>query len=158
MQASRCSGFSCCRAQALVHVGGSSCCSQAQSTGSVIVAPELHCSMACVVFPDQGSNLCLLHWLMDSLPLSHQESPDLSFTLGHLEKIFVFHFSITLSLGERRDNQRKFCIYSCYSCSWVINVLVINTHTVSLNQNILLENLQVNQFCWLGFCFFSSLI
>ena len=27
------------------------------------------------VFPDQGSNLRLLHWQADSLPLSHQGSP-----------------------------------------------------------------------------------
>jgi len=25
--------------------------------------------------PDQGLNLCLLHWQADSLPLSHQGSP-----------------------------------------------------------------------------------
>ena len=27
------------------------------------------------LFPDQGSNPCLLHWQADSLPLSHQGSP-----------------------------------------------------------------------------------
>ena len=27
------------------------------------------------IFPDQGSNLCLLHWQVDSLPLSHQGRP-----------------------------------------------------------------------------------
>ena len=27
------------------------------------------------IFPTQGSNLCLLHWQADSLPLSHQGSP-----------------------------------------------------------------------------------
>ena len=27
------------------------------------------------IFPDQGSNLCLLHWQVESLPLSHQGSP-----------------------------------------------------------------------------------
>ena len=26
------------------------------------------------IFPDQGLNPCLLHWQVDSLPLSHQES------------------------------------------------------------------------------------
>ena len=31
----------------------------------------LSCSMACGIFPDQGSNPCLLHWQVDSLPLSH---------------------------------------------------------------------------------------
>ena len=25
--------------------------------------------------PDQGSNLCLLHWQADSLPLRHERSP-----------------------------------------------------------------------------------
>ena len=31
------------------------------------------------VFPDQGSNPCLLHWQADSLPLSHQGSPGYGF-------------------------------------------------------------------------------
>ena len=44
-----------------------------QSTGSrtrasAVVAPGLGCSKACGIFPDQGSNLCFLHWQVDSLP------------------------------------------------------------------------------------------
>ena len=35
------------------------------------MAHGLSCSMACGIFPDQGSNPCLLHWQVDSLPLSH---------------------------------------------------------------------------------------
>ena len=31
--------------------------------------------MACGIFPDQGSNLCPLHWQVDSLPLDHQGNP-----------------------------------------------------------------------------------
>ena len=31
------------------------------------------CSTAHGIFPDQGSNLCLLQWLMNSLPLSHHQ-------------------------------------------------------------------------------------
>ena len=34
----------------------------------------LSCSVAWGVFPDQGLNSCLPHWLADSLPLSHQGS------------------------------------------------------------------------------------
>ena len=34
----------------------------------------LSCSVARGIFLDQGSNLCLLHWQADSLPLSHQGS------------------------------------------------------------------------------------
>ena len=32
------------------------------------------CSVAWGIFPDQGLNPCLPHWLADSLPLSHQGS------------------------------------------------------------------------------------
>ena len=46
---------------------------------SVIVTRGLSCSEACGIFPDQGSNPCLLHWQMDSLPLSSQGSPVLHF-------------------------------------------------------------------------------
>ena len=46
-----------------------------QSTGSIVVVHGLKHSAACGIFLDQGSNLCLLHWQVDSLPLSHQGSP-----------------------------------------------------------------------------------
>ena len=36
---------------------------------------RLSCTSACGIFPDQGLNPCLLHWQVDSLPLSHQGSP-----------------------------------------------------------------------------------
>ena len=45
------------------------------STGSLFVAPRLSCSMACGIFPDQGWNLCPLHWQADSQLLEHQWSP-----------------------------------------------------------------------------------
>ena len=54
-------GFSCCRARAL-------------DTGSVVVWHGLGCSVTRGNLPDQGSNPCLLHWQVDSLPLSHQGS------------------------------------------------------------------------------------
>ena len=44
------------------------------------------------IFPTQGLNLCLLHWQADSLPLSHQGSPDLTFCQHKLQIIFyVLH-------------------------------------------------------------------
>ena len=42
---------------------------------SVVVVHGLSCHEACGIFPDQGQKLCLLHWQMDSLLLSHQGSP-----------------------------------------------------------------------------------
>ena len=42
----------------------------------MVVAQGLRCSVACGIFPDQGWNPHLLHWKVDSLPLSHQGSPE----------------------------------------------------------------------------------
>ena len=48
-----------------------------QSTGPIVMVHGLSCS-TCGIFPDQGSNLCLLHWQVDSYttepagnPISH---------------------------------------------------------------------------------------
>ena len=87
-QASHCGGFSCCRAQALGHVGFSSCSVWAQQLrfpGPGAQAHRVSCSMACGIFLDQGSNPCILHWQVDSLPLSHQGSPITIFLFQYLK-------------------------------------------------------------------------
>ena len=53
---------------------------------SVAVA-RASCSEAGGIFPDQGSNPCLLHWQADSLPLSHQGSPRSVFLLCVLSQV-----------------------------------------------------------------------
>ena len=45
--------------------------------GSVVLVHGHSCPEACGIFPDQGSNLCPLHWRADSQPLDHQGSPQL---------------------------------------------------------------------------------
>ena len=45
----------------------------------------LSCPAECGVFPDQGSNLSLLHWQAGSLPLSHQGSPEI-----HIEGLLCY--------------------------------------------------------------------
>ena len=78
--ASHCGGFSCCRAQALGHVGFSAVAPRLQSTGSIVKAHCLSCSAAYETFPDQGSNPRLLRWQMDPLPQSQQGSPEVCFS------------------------------------------------------------------------------
>ena len=75
VQASHCGGFSC-GAWAPGRKGISSCSSWAveQNRGSVVMH-GLGCFSAYGIFLDQGWNLCLLHWQVGSLPLSHEESP-----------------------------------------------------------------------------------
>ena len=65
---SRCAGLSLSRTLLLRSTGS-------RRAGSVIVAHGPSCSAACRILPDQGSNLCPLHWQADSQPLHHQGSP-----------------------------------------------------------------------------------
>ena len=46
--------------------GLSSCGSQALECRLSSCGARLSCSAACGIFPDQGSNLCPLHWQVDS--------------------------------------------------------------------------------------------
>ena len=46
------------------------------------------------IIPDQGSNLCLLHWQVDSLLLSHQGSPILSIFKAYSRKIFLSQYLV----------------------------------------------------------------
>ena len=39
---------------------------RSRRAGSVVVVHGFSCSVACGIFPDQGSNLCPLHWQADS--------------------------------------------------------------------------------------------
>ena len=46
-----------------------------ESISSIVAMRGLSCSSACGIFPDQGSNLCLLHWQEDSLLLAPPGKP-----------------------------------------------------------------------------------
>ena len=72
--------------------------------GSVVVAHGPSRSVACGIFPDQGSNPCPLHWQADSQPLRHQGSPPLFINVcvyllvvcTHL--LILFSYNLLLSL------------------------------------------------------------
>ena len=73
VQASHCTCFSCCRAWALgTWASVPAACRLRivahglQSSSLVVVAHRLSGCEACGIFPDQGLNLCLLHWQVDS--------------------------------------------------------------------------------------------
>ena len=69
---SRCTGLSLLRPLLLQSTGS-------RRADSVIVAHGPSCSVACGIFPDQGSNPCPLHWQSDCQPLRHQGSPSFYF-------------------------------------------------------------------------------
>ena len=86
--------------------------------GSVVVAHGPSCSVACGIFPDQGSNPCPLHWQADSQPLRHQGSPGISYLTpafqsgrrGNMGKNFpfdnVWHIA-TLAKACRQTSSKK---------------------------------------------------
>ena len=84
---SRCAGLSLSRPFLLRSTSSS-------RAGSVVVAHRPSCSVACGIFPHQGSNPCLLHWQADSQPLCHQGSP--LFHLLRLNKNVAFSWKWTL--------------------------------------------------------------
>ena len=86
--ASLCSGLFGWSMDSRVH-GLSSCSPWPLSTGSIAVIHRLSCFVACGIFLDQGSNLCLLHQQMDSLPLNHQGSPTVFFFPWEIPSYFL---------------------------------------------------------------------
>ena len=74
---SRCAGLSLSRPLLLRSTGS-------RRAGSAIVAHGPSPSVACGIFPDQGSNPCPLHWQADSHPLRHQGSTILKILCGEL--------------------------------------------------------------------------
>ena len=89
-----CSGFSCCRARALgvqasvaQHRGTVAAAPGLQNVASEVVANGLSFSPVRGIFMEQEWNLCLLHWQMNSYPLSHQGR--LSGTFESFKQIFL---------------------------------------------------------------------
>ena len=108
---SRCAGLSLSRPLLLWSTGS-------RRAGSAIVAHGPSCSMACGIFPDQGSNACPLHWQADSQPLRHQGSPDANILIyvltnsfwllcGELAQCFTVLAHVENGVGRRGMPKRK---------------------------------------------------
>ena len=87
---SRCAGLSLSRPLLLQSTGS-------RRAGSVVVAHGPSCSVACGIFPDQGSNPCPLHWQVDSQPLRHQGSPMILFNSSKLSCFRKFSLPLYFS-------------------------------------------------------------
>ena len=85
-----CGGFSSCGFWALEH-RRRSCGKQAQ----------LLCGMW--IFPDQGSNPCVLHWQADAIPLDHQGNPLIAF------KEIVYYILFQIFVNEKRMKVYSLC-------------------------------------------------
>ena len=110
---SRCAGLSPSRPLLLRSTGS-------RRAGSVAVAHGLSCSVACGIFPDQGSNPCPLHWQADSQPLRHQGSPN--------DKDLYIHLHLNESAGSYQQ-PCQLIHASCDQCQAFLFPTVIENHT-----------------------------
>ena len=116
-------GFPYCRAQALGCTGFRSFHSWARehslnSCGTRAYC-RTYCSAVCGIFPDQGWNLCLLHWQADFLLLSQQGSP-----INLILVTFMEHHQLQTHYSQVRMNhlpRKTMCIFvvNCFSCNWL---------------------------------------
>ena len=90
---SRCAGLSLLRPLLLRSTGS-------RRAGSAIVAHGPNCSAGRGILPDQGPNLCPLHWPADSQPLRHQGNPNAMFlnVLLAMSHIILFFLVDSLNL------------------------------------------------------------
>ena len=104
-------------------LGGFSCSEHAfESAGWVFVVRGLSCSMACGIFLDQGSNLCPLHWPVNSQSLDHQENP-LNRFFWCLNKLLSWNYTYSerfivnsTSWWQLEKSWFKFCLTTCFLC------------------------------------------
>ena len=114
-------------------------------TGSTVVAHGLSCSVACGIFLDQGLNPCLLHWQVDSLLLSHQESPALVFIFVStvLNKTTVHTIDVALSYESYSLIRRQ------RSYGYSVHIEWDSDH---LKDNIHVKKMLFLQETWKGVC------
>ena len=90
---SRCAGLSLSRPLLLWSTGS-------RRAGAVVVAHGPSRSVACGIFPDQGSNPCPLHWQADSQPLRHQGSSGKGLLKGNLGFILAGSWEEVITEGR----------------------------------------------------------
>ena len=117
---SRCTGLSLSRPLLLRSTGS-------RHAGSVVVAHGPSCSVACGIFPDQGLNLCSLHWQADSQPLRHQGSPFNCVLPG----VFLMVRLRLWVLGWKITDKLPFSTHHikdiCYRQNWSLMMLTLIT-------------------------------
>ena len=88
--------------------------------GSAIVAHGPSRSAACGIFPDQGSNLCPLHWQADSQPLHHEGSPG-----EFLISFIVLFIIVCLLFSSCRSLLNVSCIFCIlFPRFWIILTII----------------------------------
>ena len=135
---SRCVGLSLLRSLLLRSTGS-------RRAGSVVVAHGPSCSVACGIFPDQGSNPCPLHWQADSQPLHHQGSPHWPSFNGLVDHLYVVFGKIPIQV-------------LCSFLNSIFFILICMNSFYKLNINPLLDKSFENIFSHLVDCLFIWLM
>ena len=140
---SRCAGFSLSRPLLLRSTGS-------RRAGSVVVAHGPSCSVACGIFPDQGSNPRPLHWQADSQPLRHQGTPNLTFKslspLGPYPSLSFSSNNILLTLLEKSMHFKISDFLCLFPISYLVHLANYFKHCrILFKSNLLWESSPDNQ-------------
>ena len=90
------------------------------------MAHGLSCSVACGIFPDQGSNPYPLHWQADSQPLCHQGSPP--------KNVFIMNSFLKFSANPKECagpldvKSLRLFVLSIHQSLWSITVEMTTDH------------------------------
>ena len=87
----------------------------------------LSCSAACGIFPDQGSNLCLLHWQADSLPLGHQGGAVYKILCGPVFVSYILRIRIRIFLRKKKNILRIAVSRGCKEEDYFEEFTCLNT-------------------------------
>ena len=74
------------------------------------MAHRLSCAMAGGIFLDQGSNLCLLHWQVDSLPPIHREALEVFITASALANYIYICVCVCVCVHSKGRDIFQNCI------------------------------------------------
>ena len=124
------SGYRALRLRPLWHMGSVVLAPELlEHTGSVVVAHRLSCSKACRIFPDQGLNLCFLHWQVNSVSPSHQRSPfDLIFywvvcffILSYMSCLYILRVNpLSIALFANIVSHSEGCLFLLFVVSFAV--------------------------------------
>ena len=77
--------------------------------------------MAYGIIPDQGSNPCLLHWQVDSLPLNHLGSPKQRFLKSYRLWLFLWEACLLSSLCQHSRSRIPGLFFSRRGSNFFMN-------------------------------------
>ena len=106
---------------------------------------QLSCPAACGIYPDQGLNLCPLHWQVDSYLLHHQGSPIVIFNFFFI-LMYKIYQSWTIWKITRSDTVYCYCVFKLEkkkNYKPILTLAVTNAHIYEKKNMFISKNISL---------------